>query len=150
MQNYGTLQLYRQSRPTDDQRVRCALLCLGITTVGVGVFPVFVSMTSLPGLLIIFVFSVDHWLVDIALSSRVARWQWAFIAAVLGFGVAWFLLRNGPLSAHVVPQIVRIRSGMSMIHFIYSARIWKLSDPQIRAAIGRDLFPVRDLFAVRG
>jgi hypothetical protein len=25
------------------------------------------------------------------------------------------------------------------VHFLYSRLIWKLSDPQVRAAIGRDL-----------
>ena len=84
-------------------------------------------------------FSFNHWLVDIGLSSRVARWHWGFIAAVLSIGVLWLVLRNGPLSMRVVPNIVGIRYGIGMIHFIYSARIWKLSDPQVRATIGASL-----------
>jgi hypothetical protein len=50
------------------------------------------------------------------------------------------MLRNGPLSVRLVPQILAIRAGIGMIHFVYSARVWKLSDPQVRETIGADLF----------
>jgi hypothetical protein len=53
--------------------------------------------------------------------------------------LAWLLLRNGPLSVRLVPQILVIRSGIGMVHFIYSARIWKLSDPQIRGVVGASI-----------
>jgi len=85
------------------------------------------------------ILSFNHWLVDIGLSSRVARRHFGFIAAVLLIGVVWALLRNGPLSVRLVPQIIVIRAGIGMVHFIYSARIWQFSDPQVRATIGRDL-----------
>jgi hypothetical protein len=135
MQNFGTLQLYRD-RSTPDQRVRCGLLCLGITGVGFGILPFYFPPNSLPGLLIILVFSLDHWLIDIGLSSRVAR-QWGFAAIVLAFGVAWLLLRRGPLSASVLPQIIAVRAGLGMAHIMYSSWIWKLSDPQVRQAMTR-------------
>jgi hypothetical protein len=75
--------------------------------------------------LMLFALNFTHWLTDIGLSSRVARWHWGFVALVLAIGAAWLLLRNGPLAVRLVPQIVVIRMGLGMVHFIYSARIWK-------------------------
>ncbi len=134
MQNFGVSSLYWRGR-----RQMRKWLCLGTTAVGMGALPLLTHDWRVTALCT-GIFSFNHWLTDIGLSSRVARWHWGFIAVVLAIGVAWLLLRNGPLSARVVPQIIAIRYGIGMIHFIYSARIWKLSDPQIRAAIGRDLF----------
>jgi hypothetical protein len=129
MQNFGVSSLYWRGR-----RQMRKWLCLGATAVGMGVLPLLTSDWRVTALCT-GIFSFNHWLVDIGLSSRVARWHWGFIAAVLAIGVAWLLLRNGPLSARLVPQIIAIRMGIGMVHFIYSARIWKLCDPQIRAAM---------------
>ena len=85
------------------------------------------------------IFSFNHWLTDIGLSSQASGWRWGFIPLVLAIGAAWLLLRNGPLSVNSVPQILAIRAGIGMIHFVYSARVWKLSDPQVRSTIGADL-----------
>ena len=110
-------------------------IALAVTAFGMGVVPMLTQSWSVTAFMT-GLFSFGHWLADIGLSSRVARWHWAFISAVLAVGVAWLLLRNGPLSVRLVPQILVIRSGIGMVHFIYSARIWKLSDPQIRAVVG--------------
>jgi hypothetical protein len=132
MQNFGVSSLYwrggRQMRKW---------LCLGLTTGGMWL-PFLIPSASL-AMLCTGVFFFNHWLVDIGLSSRVARWHWGFIAAVLAIGVTWLLLRNGPLSVRLVPQIIVIRSAIGMVHFIYSARIWKMSDPKIRTTIGTAL-----------
>ena len=133
MQNFGVSSLYCQSH-----RQLRKWLCLGITGFGMGALPLLTSDIAV-AMLCTGVFSFNHWLVDIGLSSRVARWHWAFIVAVLTVGVAWLLLRNGPLSARLVPQIVLIRYGIGMVHFIYSARIWKFSDPQVRQTMNRCL-----------
>jgi hypothetical protein len=50
-----------------------------------------------------------------------------------------FWLRHGPLSVQNVPQILAIRAGIGMVHFVYRARVWKVSDPQVRETIGADL-----------
>jgi len=52
---------------------------------------------------------------------------------VLAIGVAWLLLPTGR-SARLVPQIIAI-DGDRHVHFTYSAPIWKLNDPPIRAAM---------------
>jgi hypothetical protein len=110
------------------------LICLGGTALGMGVLP-FLTANQQVSMLCTGVFSFNHWLADIGLSSRVPRSHWAFVAAVFAIGAIWLILRQGPLSARVWPQIVPIRAGIGMVHFIYSARIWKLSDPRIRAMI---------------
>jgi hypothetical protein len=137
-QNFGVMSLYCRGGSSDD-RVRRGLLCLGVTAFGMGVIPELID-NPLVTAFCMGIFSFNHWLTDIGLSSRVAHWHWGFIVAVLAIGVAWLLLRNGPLSVRLVPQIIVIRAGIGMIHFIYSARIWRLRDPRMRAIIGRDIF----------
>jgi hypothetical protein len=132
MQNFGVSSLYWRGRR---QRALRKWIALAVTAFGMGVVPMLTQSWSVTAFMT-GLFSFGHWLADIGLSSRVARWHWAFISAVLAVGVAWLLLRNGPLSVRLVPQILVIRSGIGMVHFIYSARIWKLSDPQIRAVVG--------------
>jgi hypothetical protein len=135
MQNFGVASLYGIGR---DRTLR-ALVCAGGTALGIGVLP-FLFPDPRVNMLCLGVFSFNHWLVDIGLSSRVARWHWGFVALVLLVGIAWLLLRNGPLSVRLVPQIIVIRYGIGIIHFIYSARIWTLSDPHVYRLIGRQIF----------
>ena len=133
MQNFGVASLYGVGK---DRRLRM-IVCVGLTVLGVGIQPLLHDPSY--DMLITGIFSFNHWLVDIGLSSRVARGHWGFIALVLVIGVAWLALRNSVLSVHIVPQIIVIRYGIGFWHFIDSARIWKLSDPEVRAAIGQDL-----------
>jgi hypothetical protein len=53
----------------------------------------------------------------------------------LVFGAIWFVLRQDQLSEHNVTNIATVAMGMGMVHFIYSARIWKMSDPEVRVAV---------------
>lgn len=138
MQNFGVLSLYFPGGGCD-RRVRRGLLCLAVTAVGTGVLP-FLTANHQIAMLCMGVFSFNHWLVDIGLSSRVARWHWGFVATMLLIGAVWLILRQGPLAVRLVPQIAVIRAGVGMVHFIYSARIWRFSDPKVRATIGREIF----------
>ena len=138
MQIFGVTCLYRP-RSSHNERVLRALGCLALTAFSIGVFPFFGEGPKLHALSF-GIFSFNHWLADIGLSSQASGWRWGFIPLVLIIGVVWLLLRNGPLSVQAMPQILAIRAGIGMIHFVYSARVWKLSDPQVRATIGQDLF----------
>ena len=144
MQHFGVASLCKLGK---DRELR-ALICVGGTALCMGVVP-FVFPNYYFNMLLWSVFTLTHGLTDIGLSSRVARWHWGFVGLVLMISISWFLLRNGPLSVRVVPHIIDVRNGIVLMHFIYSARIWKLSDPLVRAAIGRDLLP-RPAFASSG
>jgi hypothetical protein len=87
----------------------------------------------------------NHWLVDIALSSRVSRCRWLFIAGVAALGCigfAWKLPRVDGIATMFMPWIIKARWGVGIAHFLYSRWVWKLSDPQVRATIGRDFLSV--------
>jgi hypothetical protein len=135
MQNFGLASLYRR-QDNPDKRMRCALTCVGFTAFGMACAWQFqniavVAVLSTAG------FDFVHWIADIELSRRASRWGWRFAAIVLLLGVLWLVLRQGPLSvANVQAEIlVRVLNGIGMIHFIYSARIWRLSDPRIRSIV---------------
>lgn len=84
----------------------------------------------------------NHWLVDIGLSSRVSRHWWLFVAVVAALGCigfAWKVPRPDYIATMFVPWVIKARWGVGIAHFLYSRWVWKLSDPQVRAAIGRDL-----------
>jgi hypothetical protein len=129
MQNFGVMALYGL------RKLGFVVLC--VTMLSISVAPLFHPSGPVAAILM-GAFSFNHWITDIGLSSRVAHWHWRFILVVLAIGAIWLCLRQGPLSVRVFPQIIAIRYGIGIVHFIYSARIWKVSDPQVRAAIGRD------------
>jgi len=137
MQIFGVTCLYRP-RSSQNERMLRALGCLAFTAFSIGIFPFLGEGPKLHAISF-GIFSFNHWLTDIGLSSQASGWRWGFIPLVLVLGLAWLVLRNGPLSVQSVPQILAFRAGIGMVHFVYSARVWKLSDPQVRAAIGRDL-----------
>lgn len=131
-QNFGVWQLFgRKCSP--DMRVIRALICLSVTAFGMAAGPIL--WPGPYGLAFgTVVLSLNHWLVDIGLSSRVAPRAWWFAALVLVIGIVYTVARQGPLSIHVLPQILVLRCGVGFIHFIYSARIWRSDvaiDPRI-------------------
>jgi len=147
-QNFGVASLYGAGR---DRALR-ALICVGGTVLIFGLVPQFWpsifgfnhhpgTLSPALGILLWSSFAFNHWLTDIALSSRVAKWHWPFIAIVLALGAVWLgLSSRGLLSDQTVQVLVRLRAAVGFIHFVYSARIWKLSDPQVRETIGEELF----------
>jgi hypothetical protein len=85
----------------------------------------------------------NHWLVEIGLSSRVSRCWWLFLGCVLALGCVGFLWkvpRADGIATMFVPWIIKARWGVGIAHFLYSRWVWKLSDPRVRATIGKDLF----------
>lgn len=129
-QNFGILSLYRKGWKSPDARVIGWLLCVGGTILW---------MIALPFTAIL---DWSHWITDITLSSRVSRYWWGFLVAVclLGcLGFLWLVPRVDHIATHNWPLVIKARWGVGFVHFLYSAWIWKLSDPQIKAVIGRDL-----------
>jgi len=134
MQNFGVLSLYG----IIGDRVKRGALCLGVTALGMGLPALVPNQYYL--MFGVGFFGFNHWLADIGLSSRVVRWHWGFIVMVLAIGVGWLLLRNGPLSAQLAPQIIAFRYAIGMAHFILESEFWKFSNPRVRATIGKELF----------
>jgi hypothetical protein len=98
------------------------------------------------------VYSVNHWVVAIGLSSHVysarcLRFRtgaWLYTLAMLMAGAIGFLwlipTPNGTLLRVVIPVVVSARLGFGFVHFLYDRWVWKMADPRVRATIGRDLF----------
>jgi hypothetical protein len=85
----------------------------------------------------------NHWLVDIGLSSRVSRYWWLFLPAVVALGctgLLWKVPRSDHIATMFVPWIIKARWGIGIAHFLYSRWRWTLSDPKVRATIGGDIF----------
>ena len=143
MQHFGVLSLFKRCR-SDDVRFKIALLCVVGTVVGMVALPSVLPRWA--ALSVTYLFAFSHWVTDLSLSSFVSSHWWLFLAAALGLGCLGFSL-NVPRIDHVetyaIFWLIKTRLALGMAHFIYSSRIWKFSDPQVRAAIGRDLFSPR-------
>jgi hypothetical protein len=82
---------------------------------------------------------VNHWLVAIGLAANVdgnhrARSPLWFAGSVMIFGAIVVLLRRH------FEVVLAMNLGLSFVHYWYDRRLWKMSDPEVRATIGRDLF----------
>lgn len=158
-QHYGVLQLYR--RRVSGQRLVYSIpnrhlragrisrnrrrlnmgFCVGGTAAIMVGLPWLVPAGWVRWFLLIAI-DFNHWLVDISLSSRVSRHWQLFLASVLllgCIGFAWKVPRSDHIATMFVPWIIQARWGVGIAHFLYSRWVWKLSDPQVRATIGRDL-----------
>lgn len=149
MQDFGVLVLCTGPVCRRVKMIGCLVGLLGIY-IAVGGVNV-LGFWRVPGLvnawwagpLMIGMVSVNHWVVDIGLSSRVAKRGWVFIAGVLSAGLVgfvWMVPTPGGMMVRMIPVIVCARLGLGFVHFLYSRWVWQLSDPRVRATIGADLF----------
>ena len=86
--------------------------------------------------------SVNHWIVDIGVSSRVSNQRWLFIAGVLLAGMVgflWMVPTSNGMMIQVIPIILGARLGVGFVHFLYSRWVWNFSDPAVSATIGRSV-----------
>ena len=126
MQNFGVLRLcgWRSYRwPT-------MVGCVGLTTVALINFPPIVAF--------------NHWVVAIGLCGKVMKdWRrWAFLAAMPTLGaiaIAWSVPTSHGTMILVIPWLISLRIGLGLVHFLYDRWTWKMSDPAVRATIGRSL-----------
>jgi hypothetical protein len=106
------------------------------------------------GLWVTAINGLNHWLTAIGLSSHVYsrhtnRSPLLFAGVVILFGItlfwALFWKVGGRLSWNLREMMqltmtaLGFRLGIGMVHFCYDRWLWKLSDLQVRATIGRDL-----------
>jgi hypothetical protein len=91
---------------------------------------------------------INHWLVAIGLSSHVysvhRHCSSSVVALVLIIvGVAMFALlfiSVPPLAVKVTFPALGLRIGIGFVHFLYDRWVYKLSDPNVGATIGRNMF----------
>jgi hypothetical protein len=154
MQDFGVLLLCTGHRYRYIKMIGC--LCgllvtyfavLGLNILGFWHIPGLVNTWGWLGLVMVGTVSVNHWVVDIGLSSRAAKHGWVFLAGVLSLGIVgfvWMVPTPNGMMIRMIPAIIGARLGLGFLHFLYSRRIWRFSDPQVRATIGKDLLPRSD------
>jgi hypothetical protein len=102
------------------------------------------------------IWSVNHWLVAIGLSSHVygvhrGRSPALFVAGLLAAGmlVFWLIFGSGVnLGTIFDPTFVvrttmiamSLRYGVAFTHFLYDRWLWQFSNPAVQATIGKNLF----------
>jgi hypothetical protein len=127
MQNFGILQLWDRTN-----RRRNLALGLGGVALGMGL-PAFLSLGPTAALLGQGIFGFNHWLTDIALSSRASRFGWLFGAAVLVVGCVgfvWLFPVSGGMAHRLslgpsLRIILGARFGLGFVHFLYSRWVWR-------------------------
>jgi hypothetical protein len=142
MQHFGVMQILRVG---GSRRVNM-ILCLAATAFGMAVVPALIG-SQWAFLLMMGIFSVNHWVVDIGLAARVVKRGWLFAGAVLlmgAVGFLWMIPTSQGMMIRVIPLVICLRLFLGFTHFLYSRWVWKLSDLQVRATIGRDLLKQGD------
>jgi hypothetical protein len=148
MQDFGILMLCTGPSRRQIKRLGCLVGLIGVYLAVGGVnvlgfwhLPGLVNVWWLPFVMIGTV-SVNHWVVDIGLSSRVAKYGWVFIIGVLSIGMigfVWIVPTPQGMMIRMVPAIICARLGLGFVHFLYSRWVWQLSNPLVRATIGRSI-----------
>jgi hypothetical protein len=143
MQNFGLLALAG--------RRGLGFVAACATMLAMSVLPLSIYGGVLPVLVIMAVVDWAHWLSDIGLSTFVTRRRSVFLGGVALLGFLGFVYKHYDVTNHAVPSValslvslaISLRFCAGFIHFLYSRWVWKLSDPQVRATIGRDLLGVQ-------
>lgn len=140
MQNYGFLRLYR---PKLDKALAMQL----------GMFTTILLMIVLPEKfripqLFMFVLGAvifQHQLAALGIAAHVwanhrRRSQLFFVAPLLVFGCLVSFGYSFLHSGWPLMLVIGLRATAGFGHFLYDRWVWRLSDPQVRATIGYDLF----------
>jgi hypothetical protein len=101
-----------------------------------------------PSLWALAIITINHYLVSIGIAGHVfSRHQgWLFpmfVATVIVAGTAIFaafFVDFRAMTLHITAIAVALRIGLGFVHFLYDRWLYKFSDPQVRATIGRDIF----------
>jgi hypothetical protein len=137
MQHFGVMRILQIGW---NRRVN-KIVCLTATAFGMAIIP---ALTGSQWILLLMmgVFSVNHWVVDIGLSAWVVKRGWLFAGAILlmgAIGFVWMVPTSTGMMIRVIPIIICARLGLGLVHFLYSRWVWKLSDPLVRTTIGSGL-----------
>lgn len=91
--------------------------------------------------------TVNHWTAAIGLSAHVHAthyrrspvWFVVFIL-IVGCLLAWGFFYACGISARIAVLALCLRGGLGIWHFLQDRWCWKMSDPDVRATIGQDIF----------
>jgi hypothetical protein len=144
-QNFGLLCLYRRRGFKGRQKAIVLATCVAVTVFlgheAARLFGVVGTMLFLMGLV-----TVNHWFAAIGLVAHVharhsGRSPLWFVATVLVVGTGLVLAFYAALlsSVHAAMMALCLRGALGIWHFLQDRWIWKLSDPRVRATIGRDI-----------
>jgi hypothetical protein len=94
------------------------------------------------------IISLNHWLVATGLAGHVyannrRRSFMVFALVLMAVGMAGFCLLFvdlGTMAINFTVTAVGLRIGLGFVHFLYDRWVYKLSDAEVRATIGRDIF----------
>jgi hypothetical protein len=149
-QNFGILRLYG----VKGRKILVKWGCVALTVLGfivipraIGTFaPTDSSLLVVP-MVLLGTFSFNHSLAALGLSAHV--WSrhhglspWIFVAGLFAASApfVWLLIHHDIVTSfRLMILLITVRIGLGFVHFIYDGGVWKLSDPQVRATIGRDL-----------
>ena len=121
MQNFGVLTLYKQKNGVPQRRYLDMAICVAVTALGFSILPMLYA-ASWFFFVIMGVFSVNHWLVEIGLTSHVTGRPWPFIGGVLVIGSVGFIWTHptpGGNMMAVLPTVLCARIGLQFVHYLY-------------------------------
>lgn len=106
-----------------------------------------IIMFTASGLWVVVISSFNHWLSAIGLSAHLDGVQRkgspAFAIcglSMLGIGLTFMLFFTPYLHRNFFPELLGLAAAFGIVHFLYDRWIYKLSNPQVRATIGLNLF----------
>jgi hypothetical protein len=108
-----------------------------------------VPSSLFPLMLLNQLFNFAHWTTDIGLTTWGIRRWWFFLPVVLATGFIGFVWKTVGIDPYTgipapllrsIPILLALRIGIGFWHFLMSRWVWKLSHPQVRGTIGRNLF----------
>lgn len=128
MQNFGVMQLLRVGR----RRLNMAV-CLAVTFFGMAILPALTGSRWV-FLMMLAVFSVNHWVTDIGLSAiAIGKRWWLLVGALLligGTGFVWLVPTSEGMLMRVIPIVICLRLATGFNHFYpYSRCVWKRDSP---------------------
>lgn len=129
MQNFGVARLCR----VGSDRASQLIVALGLTSFCMALLPL-IDGSLYTALLMTGAVSVNHWVVELGLTQKIAS-RWWFLPAVLAFGALAFIWAAPTPAGNILVVIAGAcaRMGLGIVHFFYDRELYR--NPAIKAAL---------------